>query len=99
MANPQHGGAFALILSVGMLVDGAIVVTEYADRRLTGRRHPSPSLPRSGYAHGLACHFLDRHHLGGVLAAAVLARNNRRVYEVLALNPALHPDRLLWLWP
>lgn len=26
---------FALILSVGMLVDGAIVVTEYADRRLT----------------------------------------------------------------
>ncbi|MDN3649392.1 efflux RND transporter permease subunit [Reinekea marina] len=26
---------FALILSVGMLVDGAIVVTEYADRRMT----------------------------------------------------------------
>ncbi|HAE04007.1 MAG TPA: hypothetical protein DCG04_21690, partial [Rhodospirillaceae bacterium] len=26
---------FALILAVGMLVDGAIVVTEYADRKLT----------------------------------------------------------------
>ncbi len=27
---------FALILAVGLLVDGAIVVTEYADRRMTG---------------------------------------------------------------
>lgn len=31
---------FALILSVGMLVDGAIVVTEYADRRLAEGRTP-----------------------------------------------------------
>ena len=31
---------FALILSVGMLVDGAIVVTEYADRRLADGQPP-----------------------------------------------------------
>ena len=30
---------FALILSVGMLVDGAIVVTEYADRKMTEGEH------------------------------------------------------------
>ena len=30
---------FALILSVGMLVDGAIVVTEYADRRMSEGAH------------------------------------------------------------
>jgi multidrug efflux pump len=38
---------FSLILSVGMLVDGAIVVTEYADRKM------NEGLPR-GQAYGLA---------------------------------------------
>ncbi len=32
---------FALILAVGMLVDGAIVVTEYADRKMTEGEHRS----------------------------------------------------------
>ena len=36
---------FALILSVGMLVDGAIVVTEYADRRLA-----DGATPKQAYA-------------------------------------------------
>lgn len=34
---------FALILSVGMLVDGAIVVTEYADRRLAEGMQAKPA--------------------------------------------------------
>ncbi|MEJ2015161.1 MAG: efflux RND transporter permease subunit [Limibacillus sp.] len=38
---------FSLILSVGMLVDGAVVVTEYADRKM------NEGLPR-GQAYGLA---------------------------------------------
>ena len=32
---------FSLILAVGLLVDGAIVVTEYADRRMTEGLRPS----------------------------------------------------------
>jgi multidrug efflux pump len=34
---------FALILAVGMLVDGAIVVTEYADRKMSEGESPSAS--------------------------------------------------------
>jgi multidrug efflux pump len=38
---------FSLILAVGMLVDGAIVVTEYADREITEGRHRRDAYARA----------------------------------------------------
>ena len=65
---------FGLILAVGMLVDGAIVVVEYADKRIKRRYRPDACLCRGGTAHVLAHRFLDSDHALRLLAHAVLAR-------------------------
>ena len=38
---------FGLVLTVGMLVDGAIVVSEYADRKMAEGMHPSQAYRRA----------------------------------------------------
>ncbi len=81
---------FSLILSVGMLVDGAIVVTEFADRRLAEGANKLQAY-RGRQAYGLADYRLRRPPRGGLSAAAVLARHHWRIYEIPAADPALHP--------
>ena len=80
---------FSLILAVGMLVDDAIIVTEFAERRmsegmnkedayaLAARRMAGPVIA--------ATHDARRR----LLAAAVLAGHRRRIHEV----SADHADR------
>ena len=80
---------FSLILAVGMLVDGAIVVTEFADRRMAEGNAAPPSVRRRREAHGVADHRVDGDDIGGVYAASVLARHHRRIYGV----PAHYIDR------
>ena len=53
-----------------------------------GRGRPARRLCVRGQAHGLAHHRIHRHHVVGVLSAAVLDRHGGRVHEV----PAHHGD-------
>ena len=80
---------FSLILAVGMLVDDAIIVTEFAERRMSEGMDKQGRLRAGRQAHGRAGH--RRHHDARrrLLAAAVLAGHRRRVHEV----PADHADR------
>jgi multidrug efflux pump len=83
---------FALILSVGMLVDGATVVVEYADRKMgEGCPRATPTgRPRR------ACsgrHRVDRDHPRRLPAAAVLAGRGRPVHAVPADHARGDADR------
>jgi multidrug efflux pump len=49
---------FSLILATGMLVDGAIVLVEYADRKMIEGLAEARRLPRRRQGHGLADHQL-----------------------------------------
>ena len=71
---------FGLILAVGMLVDGAIVVVEYADKRIAEGEGPHARLYGGGQADVLAGGQLHRHHALRVSADAVLARHSGRVH-------------------
>ena len=68
---------FSLILVVGMLVDGAIVTTELADRKLQEGVPPERGLCLCRQAHVLADHRLDGDDAVRVLSAAVLVRHGR----------------------
>lgn len=83
---------FGLILAVGMLVDGAIVVTEYADRKMGEGLHPARSLCSGRKAHGMARHRLHCHHAGGFPPAGLLDRRGGRVHEVPAIYAVGDPD-------
>jgi multidrug efflux pump len=77
---------FSLILAVGMLVDDAIIVTEYAERRMTeGMHRPERSRSRGACSDRSSWR---RDPYRRVLAAAVLARHRRRVHGL----PAAHAD-------
>ena len=80
---------FSLILAVGMLVDDAIIVTEYAERRMSRRHAEGAGLRAGRQAHGRPGHRRDHDPHRRLLAAAVLARHRRRLHEV----PADHADR------
>jgi multidrug efflux pump len=43
---------FSLILAVGMLVDDAIIVTEFAERRMSEGMHARAGVRAGGQAHG-----------------------------------------------
>ena len=53
---------FGMVLTVGMLVDGAIVVVEYADRKMAEGHGPARSLYPGRQAHVLADRVLHRNH-------------------------------------
>ena len=81
---------FSLILAVGMLVDDAIIVSEFAERRMSEGMKPReayvaarPSRMSGPGDRGDA----DPHR--GVLAAPLLAGHRRPVHEI----HADHPDR------
>ena len=72
---------FSLILAVGMLVDDAIIVSEFAERRMS-----EGMKPREAYALRREPHVgpgdrgdADAHR--GLLAAPLLARHRRPVHE------------------
>jgi multidrug efflux pump len=71
---------FGLILAVGMLVDGAIVVVEYADKRIRKAQGPDARLYRGRQAHVLAHRVVHRDHALRLPADAVLARCRGRVH-------------------
>ena len=80
---------FSLILAVGMLVDGAIVVTEYADRKMTEGAEPQRSLTALA-AKRMAWPIIGVHgdDLGGVSCRCfILAGGGWRVHEVSAADP------------
>jgi multidrug efflux pump len=85
---------FSLILVVGMLVDGAIVVVEQADRYLAEGTGAARGLRWCGGAHVLAHHRLHAHHAGGVLSHAVLAGHGGRVHVLPARHGAGDAHRL-----
>ena len=64
---------FGLILAVGMLVDGAIVVVEYADKRIQRRLGADARLCGSRQAHVLAGRLVHRDDALRLPADAVLA--------------------------
>ena len=80
---------FSLILAVGMLVDDAIIVSEFAERRMAEGMPPKRSLCARGQAHVGAGDRRDRDPRRRVLAAAVLAGRGRPVHEI----SADHADR------
>ena len=65
---------FSLIMAVGMLVDGATIVVELADRNLAAGYSRQRRVHPRGAAHGRAGDRLDRDDARRVRAAAVLAR-------------------------
>ena len=75
---------FGMLLGLGMLIDGAIVVTEYADRKMTEGFEPSRCLLSGRETDVLAGDGLHRHHPGCISAADVLARNSRQVHALSA---------------
>ena len=80
---------FSLILAVGMLVDDAIIVTEFAERRMTEGmdKREAFALAANRMAGPVIAATHDAHRR--LLAAAVLARHRRRVHEI----HADHADR------
>ena len=80
---------FSLILAVGMLVDDAIIVSEFAERRMAEGMPPKRGLFARRQAHGGPGDRRDRDARRRVLAAAVLAGRRRRVHEI----SADHADR------
>ncbi len=75
---------FSLILAVGMLVDDAIIVSEFAERRMAEGMPAQRSLFAGGQAHVRSGDRGDGDPRGRVLAAAVLARRRRPVHEISA---------------
>ena len=80
---------FSLILAVGMLVDDAIIVSEFAERRMAEGMPPQRGLFARRQAHVRPGDRRHRDPRRRVLAAAVLARPGRRVHEI----SADHADR------
>ena len=75
---------FGLILAVGMLVDGAIVVVEYADKRLQAGAGPMQAYTRCRQADVLAHRLVDRDNALCVSADALLARRSGRIHGHVA---------------
>jgi multidrug efflux pump len=85
---------FSLILAVGMLVDDAIIVTEYAERRMSEGMPKGAGLRGSRQAHGRPGHRRDADPYRRLLAAAVLARHCRRLHEISADHADRHAGGL-----
>jgi multidrug efflux pump len=95
---------FSLILAVGMLVDDAIIVTEFAERRMSEGMHRKEafSLAAKRMAGPVVAATLTR--VAAFSPLLVLARHGRRVHEIhadhadcdalgiAALRSGFHPD-------
>ena len=68
---------FSLIMAVGMLVDGAIVVTEYADRKMIEGLHRREAYRQAAQRMAWPHYCLYRHHPGGLCSPVILAGNCR----------------------
>ena len=100
---------FGMLLGLGMLIDGAIVVTEYADRKMTEGYNAQRAyiLPPT---HVLAGYRLHCHHLGRIPTANVLARGLGQVHAFFtghgfhralwqpALCPNFRSSHRLYIW-
>ena len=75
---------FSLIMPVGMLVDSAIVVTELADRKTSGRLVAQSGLRGCGDADGLANNSGNCDHPRGLHAVTLLAGRCRSAHGVSA---------------
>ncbi len=80
---------FSLILAVGMLVDDAIIVSEYAERRMSEGMPPKQAYAAAASRMAGPGDRRDRDARRRLLAAAVLAGHRRRVHDV----HADHADR------
>ena len=80
---------FSLILAVGMLVDDAIIVSEFAERRMAEGMPPKEAYSLAAKRMAGPGDRRDRDARRRLLAAAVLAGHRRRVHEI----PADHADR------
>ena len=85
---------FGLIMSVGLVVDGGIVVVELADRRMAEGLERPHGLCRGRQAHGLADLRLDLGHHRRLPAAGLLAGADRQLPQVDADRAGLHAGRL-----
>jgi hypothetical protein len=88
---------FGMLLGLGMLIDGAIVVTEYADRKMTEGLRPPRRLCHGGQTHVLAGDRIGSHHPGGFPAADVLAGVAREVHALPAGHGVHGADRFAGL--
>ena len=70
-------------MAVGMLVDGAIVVSEFADRAMSEGK-PRKAAYKLAEVHGVANHRFYGNDISGLCTIDILAGNDGRVYEILA---------------
>ena len=77
---------FSLILAVGMLVDDAIIVSEFAERRMAEGMAAARRLFARGEAHGRPGDRRDGDARRRLLAAPLLAGHRRRVHEIHAAD-------------
>ena len=89
---------FGLILAVGMLVDGAIVVVEYADKRLNEGARPMQAYTDAAKRMFWPIRVLDRHDALRLPADAVLARRGGRVHGDAARDADLPSLRRRLSW-
>lgn len=64
---------FGLLLGLGMLIDGAIVMVEFADTKNVGGLYQRGCLPRGSEPHVLANHCFDHDNISSLPADDVLA--------------------------
>ena len=85
---------FGMLLGLGMLIDGGIVVTEYADRMMADGMHPKGRLCRGCAAHVLAGHGVHRDDIGRVFTAGFSGPACREVYGIPAGDGVYRAHRL-----
>ena len=68
---------FALILSVGLLVDGAIVVVEYADRKINEGLSITESYAAASRKMALTYYCINSNYISGLFTFNFLARTCR----------------------
>ena len=74
---------FGMVITVGLLVDNAIIVVEYADRKMTEGFSQARGVRRRRAAHVLAGRLVDRDDACRLRADAVLARRDGQVHELI----------------
>ena len=87
---------FGLVLTVGMLVDGAIVIVEYADRKIHEGMHPDEAYVRAAKLMLWPIVASTGTTLAAFPAAAFVARRRRRIHELSADHGGDRAHRRGW---